>query len=115
MARAEKLTDAKIAKLRPDSERRYTVPDGQVPGLYVRVMPSGAKSFTIVARDPFGKQIWREVEGTAVGVNTLEDVREKARHGIKRIKAGQEAFPPPAAKRPCVCSANRTPISCSST
>jgi integrase len=97
MARQLRLTDVKVKAL-PAKAKRYVVPDPECPGLYVRVMPTGAKSFTIVARDPYGKQKWREVDGATVGVELLEDVRTKARAGIKRIKAGQEAFPPPPPK-----------------
>src|SRR5690348_16505176 len=102
-----RLTDAKIAKLRPKASR-YVVPDGEVPGLYVRVMPSGTKSYQIVSRDPEGKQVWREVHllskdggaGAAAdpGINKLKEVRKIAREAIDRIKAGHDAFPPKAPK-----------------
>lgn len=92
----QKLTEARIEKLRP-KEKRYQVPDPECPGLYVRVTPAGAKTFTVVARDPAGKQIWREVKDV-VGGDPLDDVRAKAREGIRRLKAGQDAFPPPPAK-----------------
>jgi integrase len=96
MAR-QRLTDTKIAALRPAAKRRL-VADPECPGLYVRITPAGSRSFTVVARDPHGAQVWREVEGTAVGVDKIADVREKAREAIKNIKAGKDAFPPPPPK-----------------
>ena len=39
-----RLTDAAIARLRP-REREYTVWDGRLPGLGVRVRPSGGRSW----------------------------------------------------------------------
>jgi integrase len=91
---SQRLTQARIEKLRP-MPKRYQVPDPECPGLYVRVTPAGARTFTIVARDPTGKQVWREVRGAIVG-DVLDHVRIKAREGIRRLKAGQDPFPPPA-------------------
>ncbi len=93
----QRLTAARIERLKP-REKRYLVADPEAPGLYVRVSPAGAKKFTIVARDPDGKQIWREVDGVVIG-DPLDDVRPKAREAIKRLKAGLEPFPaaPPEA------------------
>ena len=42
-----RLTDAGIARLRP-REREYTVWDSRVPGLGVRVRPSGGRSFVLL-------------------------------------------------------------------
>src|SRR5713226_1306886 len=89
----QRLTQARIEKLRP-AEKRYQVADPECPGLYVRITPAGSKTFTIVARDPAGRQVWREVAGAIVG-DPLDDVRAKAREGIRRLKAGQVPFPPP--------------------
>jgi integrase len=90
----QRLTQARIEKLRPQP-KRYLVPDPEAPGLYVRVSPAGAKTFTVVARDPAGKQVWREVDGAIIG-DPLDEVRAKAREGIRRLKAGLDPFPPPA-------------------
>ena len=45
------LTDKGVAALKPRAAR-YAEPDPQLRGHYVRVQPSGAKSFVAVARDP---------------------------------------------------------------
>ena len=89
----QRLTLARIEKLRP-KEKRYLEPDPETPGLYVRVAPTGAKTFTFVGRDPAGKQVWREVAGAIVG-DPLDDVRAKAREGIRRLRSGLDPFPPP--------------------
>ena len=47
-----RLTDAAIARLRP-REREYTVWDSRVPGLGVRVRPTGARTF-VMLRDAGG-------------------------------------------------------------
>ena len=44
-----RLTDAAIARLRPDA-REYTVWDTRTPGLGVRVRPTGGKSFILLSR-----------------------------------------------------------------
>jgi integrase len=90
----QKLTQARIDRLRP-MPKRYQIPDPECPGLYLRVSPAGSKTFTIVARGPDKKQVWKEVEGIEAG-DPLDDVRAKAREGIRRLKAGQAPFPPPA-------------------
>ena len=51
------LTDRTVAALKPKA-KAYTVPDPGCVGHYVRVLPSGNKSFTVVTRDPSGKQKW---------------------------------------------------------
>ena len=51
----KKLTDKGIAALKARAGR-YAFPDPELRGHYVRVQPSGAKSFVTVARDPTGKQ-----------------------------------------------------------
>ena len=48
---ATALTDRKIKSLKPRS-KPYDEPDGEVPGLNVRVMPSGHRSFVLTARYP---------------------------------------------------------------
>ena len=48
-----RLTDAAIARLRP-REREYTVWDSRVPGLGVRVRPTGARTF-VMLRDVGGE------------------------------------------------------------
>src|SRR5262245_40207206 len=85
MTRRTEFTDKKVAAL-PIKAGRYFYRDPDLRGHYVRIMPSGVKSFAAVARDPYGKQVWFTV-GTA-GVDKIEDARDLARDVIKRIKKG---------------------------
>ncbi|MCH7543266.1 MAG: DUF4102 domain-containing protein, partial [Proteobacteria bacterium] len=92
MARRKILTDNMIKKLKP-GPKRLTLPDPELRGHYLRVTPTGAKSYVAVAREPHGKQIWATL-GTA-DVLTIDESREKAREAIKRIKDGLDPFEPP--------------------
>jgi integrase len=89
------LTDKGVAALRPRAQR-YAEPDPQLAGHYVRVTPSGAKSFAAVTRDPFGKQVWVTIGST--DLIEIEEARARARAAIKRIKAGLPAVEPPPVK-----------------
>ena len=85
MARRKSLTDRQVEKL-PIKAKRYFFRDPELNGHYVRVMPSGVKSYAAVARDPYGKQIWFTVGNT--DLLKIEDARDLARDAIKRIKKG---------------------------
>ena len=95
MAKRKTLTDNMVAKLKP-GPKRLTLSDPELRGHYVRVTPTGAKSYVAVARDPGGKQIWATIGGA--DVLTITEAREKARVALQRIKAGQSAFEPPPPK-----------------
>jgi integrase len=84
------LTDKGVAALKPRAQR-YAVPDPELRGNYVRVQPSGAKSFVAVAVDPTTRrQVWATIGD--FDVLDIEEAREKARSAIKRIKEGKPAF-----------------------
>jgi integrase len=85
------LTDKGVASLSPRA-KLYAHPDPQLPGHYVRVHPSGRKSFVAVARDPSGKQIWTTI-GSA-GLLDIDAARTKAREVIQAIKAGEDRAGP---------------------
>lgn len=75
-----------VDRLKPDSKKRITKFDPEQRGLCVRVTPNGRKTFTLVVRDPNGKQVWAAI-GDA-DLITVTEARELAREGIKRIKTG---------------------------
>ena len=89
------LTDKGVSGLKPRSDR-YAFPDPELRGHYVRIQPSGAKTFVTVARDPFGKQVWTNIG--AADVLKIDEARDQARVAIKRIKAGMPAIEPPPVK-----------------
>jgi integrase len=84
-------SDAVVANLKPKA-KRYAEPDPALPGHYVRVQPSGAKAFVVVARDPRGKQIWHTIGSP--NVFTLDDARNAARTSMRAIKEGVDHTPP---------------------
>jgi integrase len=86
------MTDRTIATLKP-RKQRYAVPDPLLRGHYVRVSPSGGKTFVAVARHG-GRQVWATVGD--VGVIDVAAARERARSALVRIKDGLAPFPPPA-------------------
>src|SRR6516165_6104320 len=84
-----KLSDKGVAKLKPRKKRR-TVPDTELRGHWIRIEPSGTKSFWIIGRDPRQKQVW-----TFVGpcdAMTIEEARAKARGILNRVRAGLPAI-----------------------
>ncbi len=92
MARRKTLTDNMVAKLKPRA-KRVTLPDPELTGHYVRVAPTGAKSYVAVAREPYAKkQVWATIGST--DHYSIDEARDIARGAIKRIKAGLPAFEP---------------------
>ena len=81
-----KLNDRGVAALEP-REARYAVPDPELVGHFIRVQPTGAKSFVAVTRDPRGRQIWTTI-GKAT-VYTIEEARDRARSIIKSTRTGE--------------------------
>src|SRR5215475_9418130 len=89
------LTDKGVAALKPRSAR-YSFPDPELRGHYVRVQPSGAKSFVAVTHDPYGKQVWATIGGA--DVFSIDEARQRARSAIQRIRDGLPAFETPPVK-----------------
>jgi integrase len=89
------LTDKGVNNLRP-RPKGYAFPDPQMVGHYIRIRPSGSKSFVVVARDPYGKQIWHTI-GNCDALR-IEESRELARAARKRIKDGNPPVDPPPVK-----------------
>jgi integrase len=81
------LTDFKVKALRPDSAGEYIQGDTQVPGLGVRVRPSGGASYVVMKRLPGQAKLTRITLGR-VGELTLQDAREKAREAISATRQG---------------------------
>ena len=89
MTRRRTLTDTGVAVLRP-RDGRYAVPDPELRGHYVRVAPTGAKTYVTVARDPGGKQVWTTI-GPADALS-IDTARSRAREALTRVRAGLPAF-----------------------
>ena len=69
-----RLTDSSIARLRP-REREYAVWDLRLPGLGVRVRPTGARTFVLLQK---AGGLSRRVSLGPVGVRTVEEIRREA-------------------------------------
>ena len=80
------LTDFKVKALKPDTGE-YIQGDLQVPGLGVRLRPSGAASYVVMKRLPGQTKPTRITLGR-VGDLTLQDAREKAREAIAATRQG---------------------------
>src|SRR5262249_37554530 len=91
--RKKTMSDRSVTALKPRA-KRYATPDPELTGLYVRIQPSGAKTFVVVTLDPHGKQVWATIGGT--DAMKIADAREKARKAIGRIKEGLPAFEEPS-------------------
>ena len=85
MGRRRKLTDEGIEKLE-SKRKRYTYPDPEMPGLYIRVTPAGHKSFVVVVMD-HGKQRWLTIGN--FGPYNIEQARKRASELIRAIKEGR--------------------------
>lgn len=82
-----------IADAQPDASKRVVLFDPDARGLCVRITPKGRKTFTVVGRDPSGKQIWAALPNGDADAMPLETARELSREALIRIKAGEAAFP----------------------
>jgi len=88
------MSDKGVKGLKPH-RTRYAVDDPELRGHWIRVQPSGSKSFWTVARDPNGKQRWNYVGlCDALGIETA---RAKAREMLTRVRAGLPAIAPKTA------------------
>ena len=93
---AKALTERKLKALqrRPAAPgKTYDVADGVVPGLAVRVMPSGRCSFVLVARFPGNNNKVKNPTRRSLGpygLLTLEKARAKARTWLDLINRGMD-------------------------
>jgi integrase len=98
MARKPKrqtLDDAGVLALKV-KPKRYAHPDPEQRGHYIRIQPSGAKTFVVVARNLEGKQIWTTIG--EVGLISIDEAREKARETIKATRSGKDPKGPQSFK-----------------
>jgi len=86
------LTDRMVAVL-SRKRKRYIISDPEQRGLYVRVPAEGPCIFVVVARSPYGKQVWTTLGGA--DVLKIEEAREKTREVLRRVKEGKPAIEPP--------------------
>lgn len=80
------LTDRTIKAAKP-AAKMYDLSDAVMPGLILRVMPSGVKSFNLLSRFPGSSNSTRRSLGL-YGRVTLEEAREKARKWVEQLQRG---------------------------
>jgi integrase len=86
-----KMTDKGVANLKPRAAQ-YAVADPELRGHWIRIQPSGSRSFWAVTRNPDGKQVWTRIgPADAMGI---EAAREQAREILTRVRAGLPAIEP---------------------
>jgi integrase len=85
------MSDKGVAALKPRASR-YAKPDPELRGHWIRIQPSGTKTFWAVTRNPEGKQVWTHV-GPCDAL-TIEEARERARTILTRVRAGLPATEP---------------------
>jgi integrase len=87
------MTDKGVAALKPRAAR-YAVTDPELRGHWIRVQPSGTRSYWAVTRNPTGKQVWSLI-GPADAMS-IDAAREQARAILQRVRAGLPAVEPKA-------------------
>jgi hypothetical protein len=80
------LTDRAIKAMRT-AGKAYDVHDAIVPGLSLRILPSGVKSFVVLTRFPGARHPTRRALGS-YGALTLEQARKQARQWLELIARG---------------------------
>lgn len=75
--------------------RRAVISDETTTGLALIVSPKGKRSFSIVARDPAGKQVWKRIGDPAS--MSVPEARQEAAAAVARVKAGEAPTLAPAA------------------
>ncbi|MDP2356139.1 MAG: integrase arm-type DNA-binding domain-containing protein [Beijerinckiaceae bacterium] len=80
-----KLTAAMVEKLTPDLAKRREVPDSILPGLYLQIQPTGAKSWAVRYRH---RGRTRKLTLGTVAVLPLALARERGREALQAVAAG---------------------------
>ena len=90
--RKTSLSDKGVGALKPRADR-YAHADPELRGHYVRVQPTGVKSFVAVTRDPTnGKQVWTTIG--AADAMSIAEARDAARKILLRVRGGLPAVTP---------------------
>jgi hypothetical protein len=69
--------------------KRYSYPDPEMPGLYVRVQPSGGKSFAVVVKGLDGRQQWHTI-GSPPSYS-IAQARKRGGEIVRAVREGKGA------------------------
>ena len=84
------LTDRTLKALKPDKPgQRYELGDAVVPGLAIRVTPTGHRTFVLIARYPGSSNPTRRAIGE-YGAVTLDQARAEARKWLDLLMRGKD-------------------------
>jgi integrase len=83
------LTDRTLKALKPKPGQRYEMADAMVPGLAIRVTPTGHRMFVLIARYPGSSNPTRRAIGE-YGAITLDQARSEARKWLDLLKRGKD-------------------------
>lgn len=78
--------EKEVATAKPGPRRRVIF-DKATTGLALVVTPKGKKTFTIVARDPSGKQVWKQIG--APDRMSVPEARAEAAVAVARVRVGE--------------------------
>src|SRR3954452_3686525 len=95
-----KLTDTaiqKALKAAQDSGKRQELADATLPGLRLRVAPSGQRSWVLACRDPMGRM--RRFPLGRYPTRNISQAREAARLMRVEVKAGADPIAEARRKR----------------
>src|SRR5688500_15349303 len=81
------LTAQGVERIRPDPQRRLETPDAILPGLYLVVQPSGAKSWAVRYR--FGGKPRKLTLGPYPALD-LATARERGRAALQLLAVGRD-------------------------
>ena len=98
MPKRKGLTDKQI-ELLPRKAKRTIIADPELRGMYLRIPPAGTNApitYTAVARDPHGRQIWTAIGTTAD--QKVDQARSEAQETCAVLKPG---YHQPSRRRRC--------------
>jgi integrase len=81
------LTARFVEKVKPDPNRRVELPDGALPGFYLVIQPSGAKSWAVRYR---AVKIPKKFTIGPYPRLSLADAREQARAALRAVSEGRD-------------------------
>lgn len=77
-------TDTQIKNLKPETGK-YAVRVKAASGLYVRVTPTGCKTYIVITRDLRGKQKWQRLGGLELSIDEAREQGQSIDDALLRV------------------------------